>query len=393
MKLTNRTVEALPPGPEGGRWYADDETRGLVLVAYPKRRAWGVRYTVRGLGRRRFTALGDFPVLTSEKARKRATEILGAAAGGHDPVQEREDAAKAVRRASAIPRFGEAVENYLDEIQKKRKRPDAIQWNLKWARSRFERDRLDEITIQDVSALHHSMRKTPTKANRVLMTLSGFFTWARRAGRVKAANPCQGIEPFEEAPPRDRILSDAELDRLVEAVEEERDDHAHAAFRLMLETACRVGEVLAARWEHLNLEENRWRLPSPKAKREQWIPLLPSTSAWLKALPRRGAYVVAGKPTGAVPGVVKKDPRRFDLKRPWERIRKRARLVGVTLHDVRRSVLSRVANAQGPLVAQRLGRHADLRTTVRHYLPQEEAAIRAGLAAAVLPFVKTGTKR
>jgi len=218
-----------------------------------------------------------------------------------------------------------------------------------------------------------------------LMTLSGFFTRQRRAGLL-LVNPCEGIELYTEAPPRDRILTADELSRLVAAIDEEADPHVKATFRLLLETGARVGEVLAARWADLNLDELRWRLPSPKAGHEQWIPLHESTVKWLKKLPRVGAFVIPGQPK-TPPGVVVKDAQRFDVKRPWQRIRERAKLKGVTIHDLRRTVLSLVARASGPLVAQRLGRHADIKTTIRHYLPQEEDAIRAGIGA-VIPFMK-----
>ena len=85
MKLTNRTVEALPVGPEGGgRWIHDEELPGLVCIVYPRRKAWGVRYTVRGVGTRRFQLLGDFPIITSEAARRRAKVILAKASEGQD---------------------------------------------------------------------------------------------------------------------------------------------------------------------------------------------------------------------------------------------------------------------------------------------------------------------
>jgi integrase len=386
MKLTNRTVEALPVGPEGGgRWTHDDELPGLVLIAYPRRKAWGIRFTVRGTGTRRFMLLGDFPVLTSETARRRAKVILAAASEGHDLVLQAREKRKAALCAAAVPRFGSAVVTYLGELEGRRKRPDVIAWYLSRARKTLENRRLDEITRADVAALHQSMRKTPTTANRVLMTLSGFFTKQRRAGLV-GANPCQGIELFTEAPPRDRVLSTDELQRLTRAIDEEADPNLRACFRLLLETGCRVGEVLAARWADINLDQMRWRLPSPKSGREQWIPVHESTVEWLRTLPRSGAFVIPGRPTGE-PGAAKRDFRRFDIKRPWERIREKAELEGVTIHDLRRTVLSLVARASGPLVAQRLGRHADLKTTIRHYLPQEEQAIREGIGR-VLPFMR-----
>ena len=89
-----------------------------------------------------------------------------------------------------------------------------------------------------------------------------------RAGK----NPAMGIRNFREAPPRARVLSDAEFARVVEAFEAIPDPHVRAAFVLLLDTGARKSEALCARWEDFDLEAGIWRIPSPKAGRPQVVP-------------------------------------------------------------------------------------------------------------------------
>jgi len=60
------------------------------------------------------------------------------------------------------------------------------------------------------------------------------------------------------------------------------------ALRLLIMTATRTSEVLGAKWEEINLEEEVWTIPAGrmKAKREHRVPLTDAMLADIKALPR-----------------------------------------------------------------------------------------------------------
>ena len=66
---------------------------------------------------------------------------------------------------------------------------------------------------------------------------------------------------------RDRVLSDEEIRTLVKlAPEAGLLPSTEAAIWIALSTCCRIGELLGARWEHLNLMKGSWLIPAENSK-------------------------------------------------------------------------------------------------------------------------------
>lgn len=66
---------------------------------------------------------------------------------------------------------------------------------------------------------------------------------------------------------RDRVLSETEIQALHELLPKSGlNPYGQAAIWLMLSTCCRVGELLAAEWSHINLEAGTWTIPANNAK-------------------------------------------------------------------------------------------------------------------------------
>jgi integrase len=372
-KLTKKLVESLRTRDLKGIRVYDAELPGFHVTTFPSgRRTFGVRYQA-GTSRR-WVTIGPFGPLTVEQAREAARQILSEATLGGDPALDRKR-----KREEVIPTFEQWAADYLSEAQRTRKRPDAIAWNLKRAVAAWRNRRLDTIDAEDVSLLFLAARKTPIGANRLLATIRACFQAAVKKKLIRE-NPAAGIEPNRENPPRARVLSDEELGRLWTAIEAEPDPHVRGAFRLLLETGARLGEVLGARWEDVDLEASRWRLPDPKAGTAQTIVLAESTAEWLGKLPREEDCPFL------FPGI---DPEkhRADLKKPWERVRKAAGLGDATLHDIRRTFGKLVAREAGLHMASALLRHSDPRITAAVYAPMAEAEMRSAVSK-VLPFLR-----
>ena len=135
--------------------------------------------------------------------------------------------------------------------------------------------------------------------------------------------------------------------------------HAAVAIRLLLLTGCRKNEVLNLCWEDVDLAAREMRLPDAKTG-PRTVQLSPAAAEVLARAPRveDNPHVVPGTRPGSRMG---------DLQRPWERIRKRAGLDGLRLHDCRHSFASR-ALALGeslPTIGRLLG-HRHVQTTVRY---------------------------
>jgi integrase len=202
--------------------------------------------------------------------------------------------------------------------------------------------------------------KHRTAANRLLASVRACLQAAWRLDKIPS-NSAMKVRPFRENPPRQRTLSDEELQRVLKALAEWPDAHERAAFTLLIETGARLSEVLRARWADVDLEAAEWRIPSPKAGHPQLVPLAASTAAMLRRLPRLGALVIPGRSHADKP--------RYDLKRAWDAIREAAKVPDVHVHDLRRTFGLAVARAAGLHVASKMLRHSDIRITEAVYAP------------------------
>lgn len=362
IRFTKRTVDAIKPGPERGRWYyetGDGALRGFVLVAYPTSKVFFVRFRTSG-GVRRVVKIGRYGTLTVEEARAKAREALASAELGGDPAEDR-------RLRRATPTFKKWTETYIGRIELKKKSPREDRRFLALAAEKWGNLPVDGIERADVAAVHTALgKKHPTGANRFLASVRACFSEAVRDGVVKS-NPALGIKHHAEAPPRARVLSDDELAAVLKAVALEEDEHAHAALRLLVETGARLSEVLRAKWEDVDFDAGTWRIPSPKTGTPQVIPVNSQTLAFLRRLARveKCPYICAGRYL---------DRPRADLKDAWQRVKDRASkkaptVTDVHVHDLRRTFGLHVARKAGLHVASQLLRHADIKVTQKVYAP------------------------
>ena len=119
-----------------------------------------------------------------------------------------------------------------------------------------------------------------------------------------------------------------------------------ADFRLLLLTGCRPSEIQFLRWEYVR--DDCIELPDAKAG-GRVVPLGPEARAALANLPREedNPWVISGKKPGT---------HITDLQRPWRRIRVRAGLEDVRIHDLRHAFASRgLALGESPMIGKLLG--------------------------------------
>lgn len=82
--------------------------------------------------------------------------------------------------------------------------------------------------------------------------------------------------------PRMRFLTDAEIRTLLEWLPTSGfSQNQRLALRLTLETGCRTGEAISARWQEFDLEKGDWSLPRTKTDAPRVIRLSRQTLRWL----------------------------------------------------------------------------------------------------------------
>jgi len=352
-KLTKRILDALSTPEVGGRTHLFDTVLpGFGAVKHPTGR---VTFFVQYGGKdQRRVAIGRHGPLTVDQAREEARRRLGDVARGGDPLEER-------KAAQAIPTFSKWIKGYLEDVGRRKKSAGDDRRYLKWVEKKWGRRRLDKITTEHVSRAFEERREKHGKisANRFLASVRACLTAAWRIGHVME-NVAARVKLLPENPPRQRVLSDEELHRVVKEIVKLKDPHLRVAFELLLSTGARKSEVLRARWEDMDLEAALWSIPAPKSGEPQTAPLPRTTVALLKNTPQVGPWIVPGRWP---------ERHREDLRGPWKDIRKNANVEDVTIHDVRRTYGLHAARTAGLHVASKLLRHSTVRITERVYAP------------------------
>ena len=358
-KITKRTVDALKPtGRDHVVW--DDEIRGFgVRIRRSGRKAYIVKYRHRG--RTVKVTIGAHGTVTPAAARVRAAELITAARTGMDLAGRGEWGAKA-------PTVTELGQRFLDEYVSNHCKPNTQRQYRTMVQDyilpKLGKRRVPDIQRIDVAALHHDMRGIPTSANRMLATMSRMFTLAEIWGmRPEGLSPCRNIRQFREER-RDRFLSDDEYRRLgdvLKAVEREGSERpsALAAIRLLMFTGCRKSEILGLRWEQVDLERCELRLPDSKTGAKIVHVGGPAIEV-LRKIDRvdGNPWVIRGQKPGRA---------LTDVYGQWDRIRTRAGLKDVRIHDLRHSYASGgLLVGEGlPMIGKLLG-HSKVETTSRY---------------------------
>ena len=355
-KITKRTVDALV-GQEREHVIWDDDLKGFGVRVHPTgRKVYIVKTRYRG--RVIKMTIGPHGAVTPSYARVRAAEIITDARAGKNPAGRNADA----------PTMIALGKRFLKEYVSTHCKPSTAE---EYRRSvklfvdpRIGRYRVPDIQRSDIAALHHDMRDTPYQANRTLGVLSKMFNLAELWDlRPDGSNPCRHVKRFREEK-RERFLSDIEYQRLgaaLKAIEVDGSETASAiaAVRLLMLTGCRLSEIQKLRWEHVDLGAGELRLPDTKTGAKV-VYLGDPAIAVLERIDRRDAnpWVIAGRKPGS---------HLTDLQHPWRRIRARAGLDDVRIHDQRHSFASGgLLVGEGlPMIGKLLG-HTQVQTTARY---------------------------
>jgi integrase len=224
--------------------------------------------------------------------------------------------------------------------------------------------KVTDIERRDVAELHQSLSHIPYQANRTLGVLSKMFNFAEVWGlRPDGSNPCRHVKKYIEHK-RERFLDADEfaaLGKVLREVEQDGSETPSAvnAIRLLMLTGCRLSEIMTLQWAHVDLVARELRLPDSKTG-SKIVHLGRAAVKVLKSIKKvdDNPYVVTGK----------RDARHLtDLQHPWRRVRAKAGLDGVRIHDLRHSYASgALALGEGlPMIGKLLG-HTQVQTTARY---------------------------
>ena len=383
-RITKRSVDAFvcPEGKDRDFLW-DDSLSGFGLVAFASGKKTFIAQ-FRKDGRSRRITVGDHGRLTPDEARSEAKKLLGAVEKGSDPIEER-------KQRRAVRTFKEVATEFLAlHVKPKRRATTHAEYQRLLNLHVFPAigsKRIVNVHKSEVARLHAKMIEKPIIANKALAVISSAWNWAASRDEVLAiANPAIGIERYEEKK-HERFLTGEEMMRLGDPLREAEtiglewtideakkkakhapkpenrrvviDPYAVAAMRLLLLTGARLREILDLKWSQVDVERGMAFLPTSKTGCKP-LYLSAATQLILANLPRidGNPHVIAGR-TSTGP--------RSDLKRPWDNVRRAAKILDVRLHDLRHSFASLgVGGGMGlPIIGKLLG-HSQPATTARY---------------------------
>ena len=358
-KLTKRSIEAAPAKDKVYILW-DGDIPGFGVRVHPSgRKSFVLHYRI---GRRsRTMSLGYTHVITPETARGMVIAHLAAIEENRDPLADRDDRREALTfRELAIMFDAEHVAVHI-----KPSTAAEYQRSLKKAILPFFGRRLvAEVGREEIARFRHKYRHVPYFANSCLAILSKMFNLAELWGlRPDGSNPCRHNRKYKEER-RERFLNGAELSRVgavLTEMESERVEMPSAliAIRLLILTGCRLREILTLKWEHVDFDAGVLRLPDSKTGAKVVYLGQPAVEIF-RTTPRLAdnPWVIWGKKRGS---------HLYGLQDVWERVRARAGLNDVRIHDLRHTFASAaVAAGQGlPMIGKLLG-HTQVQTTARY---------------------------
>lgn len=282
-------------------------------------------------------------------------------------TDDREEAERRLidlRVARAAPpgaTVGAIVQAYLDEKKGRIADHERLENGWKRAKATFSHLRPDQIT-RDVCRDYAEERRQ--EGQRLRGRPTGDATILKELNIVRQALNWRGVQGavFEAPsapPPRDKHLTKAEFQRLLDAC---GMAHIRLFMVLALSTAGRKSAILQLTWDRVDFERGQIRLGVVGERNRKGRALVPMTD-------RLRAELTEAKKLALTPYVVEYAGRPvLNIKKGFAGAVERAQLGDVTPHDLRHSAAVWMAEAGVAMdeIAQFLG-HTDPRITYRVY--------------------------
>lgn len=348
---TDADIAALPLAKRGERHHHLDHgpgfAAGLVIRVGHKKKTFTLQMRDSN-GKPLKRAIGSCHKMTLAVARATAIAWRAQVAAGQDP--------KVAKAPVAATTFGAVARDFVNRYARPSNKdwresarllglkPDADRPSVlldipggiveRWgARQIGDISKRDVIEVLDQIAV---VRDAPISANRTLAALRVLFAWSVSRDLLQAS-PCTGVAPPGKEQSRDKVLTDGELLAIWKGAGDIGFPFGPLV-QLLILTGQRRNEVAGMQWSEVDVPGKLWTLPRHRSKndRPHAVALSSAALAVIEDIPvTRGVDFVFSAMTGrAVRG----------FSHYKARLDEAAGVKGWRLHDLRRTVATRMAD-------------------------------------------------
>lgn len=304
--LTTKELEALRATDDGRSLTDGGSLRGIIRAKNDGNVSVNFRWYFKLGGKLNTIRIGTWPAMSLADIRKVRNELRATVDKGINPLEHREAQRQAdqsqaeAERLKTLADQAEAIrvqQQRLTQIAALEARQTVFDGIDKWistslsgrrdkgseTRRSFEKDvipHIGDLAIADVQRKHIAEILDIIKARatgdqtmvksskKTLADLRQFFGWCvdrelidrDPTERISKAGLGADVE-------RDRVMNDAELIDLMRKLPVSGLTEAtQCALLIQLSTASRIGELLAARWSDVDVNQRIWRIPATTAK-------------------------------------------------------------------------------------------------------------------------------
>lgn len=353
LPLSNdKQIQALKP--EGVVYeHAIKAGKGLrIKVSAAGKRSWYYRYRNRHTGALERMKLGEHPGMTLAEAREEVDRLRGVVAEHssaklHRDVERKRKAealaAELAEKQVADFTVAKMIREYMEVASRELK-----SWReVSRCFDRYVIPKLGamaaaDVTRKDVIEMLSPLRTEgkDVQANRVLAYLRKAYADMLEAEKVPA-NPCADIKKRAETP-RERVLLDPELRRLLAALPADMEPAVADVLRFVVLTGLRLGEAVAIR--HADIEDGVLTIADTKNSTTHHVYLSEQAAALVESRKGKSLYVFP---------MLTDDKRHVRVDRVEGQLRDALPKLGVlpfTPHDLRRSFATGLAKLKCPRV-------------------------------------------
>ncbi|MEI2614298.1 MAG: tyrosine-type recombinase/integrase [Methylotenera sp.] len=228
----------------------------------------------------------------------------------------------------------------------------------------FGNKRLNQVTRLQIQTFHSGLldeKLAPATANHHAKLIRHMLNLAVEWNMLEK-NPASRIHMFEEDNKEERYMNDEQLGNLMEVLKTDSARSICQIATFLLATGCRLNEAVSATWPQVDKDKRVFRVAAKnsKSKRMRPVPLNDTAIEVLNQLTTEGVYenLFINKKT--------KKPY-VNIAKIWDKIRTKAGLPHLRIHDLRHQAASNLINSGSSLyIVQQILGHSDPIITQRY---------------------------